>query len=341
MKNRITKPAAFLLMAGMLWSCGANSDQSYKEEPGGYTSAPKDEVSEVEMSSDAYAAPAMDSIAGNSVPDAARVTTADGFITSSAARMNPDSSKIFILTASMRYEVKDVRNSTLQTEAVIGHFGGWVSHTNLRSEITNTIVTPVSEDSSLEEKHFTVVNDMTLRVPIGNLDTTLKVLSRMIEFLDYRVINAEDVGLKMQFEKLKEKRNMEYNKRLGGLVDEKGKKLNSIVDAERERMNAQQRADDALMRQLEMKDQVLYSTISLQIYQRETVRRTLIPNYKNIDAYRPGFFSRLGDALEAGWRGFLNLIIGFMHVWPLWAIIGGLIGTWVFIRRRNKKRSQG
>jgi len=333
---RISPTLIGLITTFAFASCGKSNENSIPDWS--QTEAQTKQREEAFTTSSESGATVADSvaIAYNAVGNANNATTSEGFISSSAARLNPDSSKLFIRRADLRYEVKDVRNSTLQTEEVVGQLGGWVEHTMLRSEITETTLTPVSEDSSLEEKHYKVVNDMTLRVPQNKLDTTLKALSRMIVFLDHRNISAEDVGLKMKFEARRQKRNEQYNKRLGEMVDQKGNKLGSIVDAEAERQSALERADQALMNQLETEDQIAFSSIQLQIYQRESVRRTLIPNFKNIDAYRPGFLKRLGNGLARGWDEFLGLVVALITIWPIWVSGAAIAAIWIWIRRRRK-----
>ena len=337
MKHGISSRITYLLLGAGLWACSSNDNVGNASEEYGYTSPSR--AVETQAGGEMAPPPAMDSVAGigEESKDADDVTRAEGFLSSSAATMPKDTAKRFILTADLRYEVKDVRTATLQTEAVIAQFDGWVTHTHLQSEVTRTLNTPVSADSSLEEKFYVVRNYMVLRVPNQNLDTTLKVLSRMIDYLDYRTIDAEDVSLRMMFEALRQKRNDEFNRRIGNAVDEKGNKLNQIADAEERRLNAQERADEALRNRLAIADKVQYSTISLNIYQRETVRRTMVPNYKNIDAYRPGFFSRLGDAFVSGWNGFLQLLVGLATLWPLLLVIGGVVFLVRWLLRRGRK----
>lgn len=63
-----------------------------------------------------------------------------------------------------------------------------MTYTNLSSNIERTKKTDISPDSTLKATYYEVTNRLTLRVPNTKLDTTLKDISRNIDFLDYRII---------------------------------------------------------------------------------------------------------------------------------------------------------
>jgi hypothetical protein len=80
---------------------------------------------------------------------------------------------------------------------------------------------------------------------------------------------------------------------------------------------------------------VKYSTITLNIYQPETIRQELIAREKNIDVYEPGLGSKLGESLSSGWHGLQIIILGIVTLWPLWLIGAGIF----FLVRRIIKKS--
>lgn len=81
-------------------------------------------------------------------------------------------------------------------------------------------------------------------------------------------------------------------------------------------------------------NQVELSTITLNIYQRESIRREILANDKNIDAYEPGLGRKIVDSLKVGWH-VLEAILLF--ILKIWAVI--LIALIVFIvyQKINKK----
>src|SRR6478735_2437237 len=149
------------------------------------------------------------------------------FISSSAAVANgKDSSRRFIRTAELKFKVKNVIRSTYDIENITNRKGGFVIFTNLTSNINYVTNKAVSADSSLETTYFTVTNFITLRVPNTKLDSTLKEISSNIDFLDYRIIKAEDVALQILSNNLTQKRSANNEERLTNAIDTRGKKLN-------------------------------------------------------------------------------------------------------------------
>src|SRR5579872_3070337 len=153
-------------------------------------------------------------------------------VSSSAAVVSKDSTKKFIRTADLRFKVKRAIEATYEIENIVSRHNGYVSFTNLESAIDNTSVVPVSEDSSLSTTYYILRNTMTLRVPDTQLDTTLKEIAPLIDFLDHRIIKAEDVSLQLLTNTMDAGRLGNSAKRLSSDIDKRGKKLDDITDAE-------------------------------------------------------------------------------------------------------------
>jgi hypothetical protein len=259
----------------------------------------------------------------------------NGFISSSAAvESNKDTTRKFIRTADLKFKVKSVIQSTYDIEETTNRQGGFVTFTNLTSQIDNITTTPVSADSSLETTHYTVTNSIILRVPNTHLDTTLKEISKNIDFLDYRIIKAQDVALQVLSNKLTQRRSAQNEERLINAIDNRGKKLKETTSAEELLWSKQEQADNARISNLSLADEIKFSTINLSIYQRQTIKRELISNDKNIDAYEPGFGSKLLESFKYGWRILESFLILLARLWALFLF--GLIG-YLVVRRYGYK----
>lgn len=245
-------------------------------------------------------------------------TPGNNFISSSAAvEDKKDTTRKFIRTAEMKFRVKSVLQATYSIEEIAKQFEGFVTYTNLSSTVDRKTVTPVSADSSLETIYYTVVNDMTLRVPNTKLDTTLKTISVLIDYLDYRTIRAEDVALQMLVNRLAQDRAAKSGKRIEVLMTDKTSKLKDATSAEELLGQRLEQADASKIANLELMDKINFSTITLNIYQRQTMKRELIANDKNIDAYRPGFGTQIVYALKWGWHVLEEVIIFISRLWGL------------------------
>ncbi|HEX2395522.1 MAG TPA: DUF4349 domain-containing protein [Bacteroidales bacterium] len=266
---------------------------------------------------------------------AASDSAPEAMVSSSAAvENNKDTTRKFIRTAELKFRVNKVIKTTYDIENITSRHGGFVTYTNLMSNIDYTTSIAVSPDSSLETTYFTVTNTITLRVPNTELDTTLKEISKNIVYLDYRIIKAEDVALQILSNKLTEQRAEKSEERLGKAIDDRGKKLRETTEAEALLQHKEEQADKAVISNLSLADQINFSTINISIYQRQQILRELVPNNRNIEAYKAGLGRRIIDSLEVGWR-ILEAILLF--VVKLWALI--LIGIVIyFIYRRYSDR---
>jgi hypothetical protein len=258
-------------------------------------------------------------------------STSNAFISSSAAVENStDTTHKFIRTADLKFKVKSVIKSTYNIEDITTRQGGFVTYTNLTSSIENVTNIAISADSSLETTYYTVSNSITIRVPNTKLDTTLKEISKNIDYLDYRVIKADDVALKILSNNLTQKRSAKNEQRLTNAIDNRGKKLNETTIAEEVLSSKQEQADNAKVANLSLIDQINFSTINLSIYQRQTIKRELISNDKNIREYEPSFGSNLLDALKFGWDILAAFLVFLTKLWGLF-----LFGIVAFILYRK------
>lgn len=259
----------------------------------------------------------------------------NAFISSSAAvENNKDTTRKFIRTAEMKFKVKSVIKSTYSIEELTNRQNGFVTYTNLTSDINYVSTTPISADSSLETTYFTVKNDITLRIPNTKLDTTLKEISKNIDFLDYRIIKAEDVALQILANNLTQNRSIKNEERLTNAIDNKGKKLKEMTIAEEILLSKQEQSDNAKISNLSLSDQINFSTITLYIYQRQTITRELISNDKNIDAFEPSFGHKLLESVKFGWNILEAFIVFLVKLWGLFLFF--VIAFFIFKKYKHK-----
>ena len=260
-------------------------------------------------------------------------TDSTSVISSSAAVENKNSNRKFVRTADVKFKVKNVAKSTYAIEDATTKFGGFVTYTNLQSNIHSEDRTKVSQDSTLVTTKYKVDNNITIRVPNTKMDTVIKTIAKQIHFLDYRIIKADDVSLQMLSNELAQKRSNSSEKRLENAIDSKGKKLNQIVKAE-ETLDAKKEQNDASkLQNLSLQDQVNFSTLTLNIYQDESIKQEMVANEKSINAYRPNIGLQIWDSVKTGWFMLENIISFVVVLWPF-ALIGflGFLGYKKFLK---------
>lgn len=272
----------------------------------------------------------------NMAMDAAAPET---FVSSTAAvENNKDSTRKFIRTADLKFKVKDAIRSTYDIENITVKQGGFVTYTNLASTINYTKSTQIKEDSISESTFYTVNNTMKLRVPNYKLDTVLKEIARNIDFLDYRIIKADDVALNLMTNDLTQERNISNEDRLRKAIDNKSGRLNDITNAEDNLESKQEKRDAARISNLRLKDQINFSTINLVLYQRQDVKNEIIGSRKITEEYKPGFGSKFLTTLMGGWMLLETLILFIAQFWALLLLASVLILLYKRFRHRVFKK---
>ena len=266
--------------------------------------------------------------------------TPQDYISSSAARVSNDSNRMFVRHGDLKFGVTDAIRSTYEIEDVTSHFGGFVASTKLNSAIDKRDVERVSSDSSIELTYFTVTNNMVLRVPDTRLDSVLKAIALRVDFLDFRIITADDVSLTILSNQLAQRRAGRAETELSASTDKNGKPSTKSTVQTSHPLEAQESADEAYIQNLMLRDEMKYSTIRLEMYQRQTVKRAMIANLDNIDKYKPGLFRRIGESLSFGWMIVEEIILALSKLWGFFAaaLIAYLVYRWS--KKRNIRDSE-
>lgn len=268
----------------------------------------------------------------NAISDAA---AGSAFVESKASKVTKlDSTRKFIRTADIKFKVKNVEQSTYRIEDIVSHFEGFVTNTTLNCRINYTNEFRIKQDSVLRRTHFVVENNLTFRVPNTLLDTTLKQITSQIDFLDYRIIKAEDVSFQALKNSLSEKRFSKHEQSLTTAIN--NNKTKDVVKAENNLFSKQEQADENAVASLELKDKIAYSTVQILIYQDEKIRDERIFSEEQTPSYKPSFGKEFGDSILIGWQFFEQLILFFVKIWPI-VLIG--IGVFFFVRFLIKRKA--
>lgn len=253
-----------------------------------------------------------------------------GILSSNAAVIGKaDSTHTFIRTADIKFKVKDVKQSTFDIEDLVTKHNGYVTYTNLSSNISYQNKIQVSEDSCKERTYFNVDNSITMRIPNTELDAVLRGLAPLMDFLDHRTIKADDIKYTLLANELAESRYKKHKQRFTNAIDEKGRKLKEIVNAEDELIVKEEIADNTKLETLQLMDKVSYSTVTLYIYQPQTMKEAIVASEKMIEPFVPSFGKQLGGAFKDGWAIFEKIILFFVNIW---GVIVLMIGMFFFIR---------
>ncbi len=256
-------------------------------------------------------------------------------ISSSPAGTAPE--RQFVRTANLKFRVRDVAQTTHTVEDLTNRYGGFITQNHLSSGDVSTHSVQVTADSLLETTEYRVENNLALRVPNQNLDSLLRELSRQVQFLDYRIVNADEVSLQLLENKLRLQRTAAAEKRYEKAIDGRGRKLNETLQGESGRLALQQETDANTLRNLALADQVRYSTVKLSLYQRTTRTQEKVAAPVDVPIYRPGLATRLAEAFLTGWEIMETLLVVLTRLWALW-LLGLLI--WLGYRKFGVRLSE-
>lgn len=234
--------------------------------------------------------------------------------------------KKFIKTAEVNMEVKDVYNATISIEKKLKNLGGFVTSSNMNSQIISEDTYNTSDTEAMLVRKFQMENSMQVRVPTKNLGEFLQFVSDKKLFLNSRIISAEDVTSNIKFAELEGKRI----KKTGDDISPVKNNLKKVDKADEIRSESNYHE----LASLEMSDQLKYSTINIYIKEPKiSVANIAITNTKNIDnQFKMNFFYDMKNAFVDGFYLIQKLIIGLTTIWPL-LLIGAII--FYFLRRRK------
>ncbi|NHM07379.1 DUF4349 domain-containing protein [Flavobacterium sp. CYK-4] len=227
----------------------------------------------------------------------------------------------FIRTAELKFKTKNVSQSTDAIEETVRIAGGFVQDSELESTINQQFSTKISQDSTLETTKYTVENNIVLRVPNRQFDFVLKSIAKEITFLDSRHLKADDVALQLLANEMASRRSNQHQKRLEKAIDTKGQKLNQITEAENAVNQTGTAQDEKKIENLALQDQVNFSTITLHLYQKETIKQEVVAREKDASDYQPQLGIQLVDALKSGWYVLESVFVFLVRIWSLILIV--------------------
>jgi hypothetical protein len=256
-------------------------------------------------------------------------------LTSSAATYT-DAQRKFIRTAQANFRVKDVYQAALAIEDAVAAQGGFVTGNEITADVQNTTRQSIGGGKLVELAEYTVRGELTVRVPSDKTQPFLRSIAKYMEFLDRRNFAAADAQFELLRQQLAYQRNQEAQQELGQAKDEGGKlgQKATVISARNE---AKSGRDEALIAQKEFEDRVEFATLNLSLYQLPKLRRTEMTDMEAaVRDNGPGFFSRLGESLRAGWFVLLEVGLVLAGLWPLWLLVA--LG-WLALRTLRRKRA--
>ncbi len=241
--------------------------------------------------------------------------------------------KQFIKTANVNMEVKDVYEATISIEKSVLELGGFVTHSNLQSNVVSEETFNISNEEATLVKRYQTENTMKVSVPTEKLGEFLTLINSKKLFLNSRVINAEDVTSRIKYAELEGKRIKKTSENISQLKTNKDKV--DMSDENRSEENQQQLAN------MDVADNLKYSTVDVYIKEPKLrIAEIAVTNSKNIDnKYKFNFFYSAKNAFVEGCYLIQRLVVGLIMIWPL--ILIAAVAFYFYRKNKfNKKQIQ-
>lgn len=311
--NKFKFLSTILISVFLLNSCQEGADSSYAE----------------------YNSPEVLESSADEADDSIISQTAAPLNSTAADYSHPD--KKFVRTADLSMEVKSVYESTTRIENKVSELGGFVTKSDLASNVFSEKTYEISKDSAIEVRKYTVSNRMTLRIPETELSKFLIALGDEISFLDYRNIQADDVSLQLLLNQMEQQRIENVSGKLNNLTSENGK-ISEKQQVISEGNNKQSELNREKINRMKTEDQIAYSTVSLTIKEKEKAAEIPVINLKDFDdKYKTGFWLSAWNSVKGGFDLLQTILIGILYLWPV-IVLGSLI--WFAIRKYRKSANR-
>ena len=234
--------------------------------------------------------------------------------------------KQFIKTADVNMEVKNVYESTISIEKYLKENGGFVTNSNLRSNIVSEDSYDISSEKAMLIKKYNTDNQMQVRVPTEKLGDFLQFIHKQNLFLNHRIITAEDVTANIKLDKLEEARIKKNEGNISKIKNDKDKV--QLADQNLSENNQQKVAN------FDMEDQLKYSTVDIYIKEPKTqIAEIEITNTNSIDnKYKYNFFFEAKNAMVDGYYFIQETFIFLLRFWAFF-LVGG-IGFYFWKKRK-------
>lgn len=232
-----------------------------------------------------------------------------------------------VKTAGLHCKVHDVEKSTRAVSAIAQQFGGMVFNLSMEYEETGRNELPLSADSLMIVTVATPQANMTIRMPSQNLEAFMYGVADIGYFTRSSTLNIDDRSLQYL------ENNLKQQSRTAVITGSSLRRDKSFTHT-----RPIQVKDDVIDKQLANKSidaQVNYSTVSLNLYQNQVIRKEVVANYAVAD-YQLPFSQRLGNAISNGWQMFQSFLLVLAHLWMFVFITAGGYFYYRFLQHKRK-----
>ena len=227
---------------------------------------------------------------------------------SNQSQQDPEIDKKVIKTGGLSYRVESTKEEYQRISKLLDQYDAYISSEN-------------------ENKGYDRINyNVSIKVPPQNFDVLIKEVTDGKK-LDNRWVNTDDVTSRYYDLQSRIENKKKLEERYQEIL-KKADKISDILEVERN-LNQVRSEIESLQGQFKLLNhQINYSTLDISFYE-------LVP-YELDQEQRPGFGTRLLNAMSAGWQGFQTFIVYLLALWPFGLLAFGVVWLVRKIRARKK-----
>lgn len=228
----------------------------------------------------------------------------------------------FVQSGAMEFETPDTKNATEKIEDAVTGLGGHILQSHININEQKTVTAAVSTDSIKKLLYYQLQNEMIVRVPDTSLRRFMGMVETLSRFTSSRNIDAEDVSVKwlsggMKYNRLDKQTERAEKQPLSGALN-----------------NKEEDRDAALVSQVQLANDVQFSTVRLNFHQPLQLSVQYLVNADAEWAKGPGFFQRAGYSFAGGWAKCKEFLLFIVSIWWLLAVFFLL---WLAYRKWGKQ----
>ncbi|MDI1317467.1 DUF4349 domain-containing protein [Flavobacterium sp.] len=202
------------------------------------------------------------------------------------------------------------------------------------SDVTSTVTSTISSNAAVEKKDSNrkFVQTADLKFKVKNVAKSTYVIENIVgknggfvTFTDLKSNSSEKSETKISKDSTLETNRITVDNTIRLRVP--NAKLDTILVRETE-------SDQSVLQNLNLEDQVSFSTVTLYLYQRESIQQEIVANKKNSNAYLPNIGLQIVDSLKTSWYMMKALLAFIFQLWSLILLtILGIIAYRKFIKK--------
>ena len=207
-----------------------------------------------------------------------------------------------IWTGDLRFQVKDVDESTNKITQLSEKYGGFIADMQMTSNPSH------------------ISNQITIRIGNDKFQSLIQSIKGESLFLDRANISSDDVTEEYVDIESRLKTKREVRERYIEILRKSTGDISDVLEAEEaiRKITEEIEAKEGRLRYL--KDRIAFSTITVDIYQKVDFQAA--PTI-----YEKPYSEEMGESFSSGWGAIKSLLLGLILIWPI-VLVLLILGIW-------------